>query len=415
MDLREMGKRAAAAKYQLQGLTTEEKNRALEHAAEALTEHTREILTANARDLDRGRENGMHQGLLDRLKLNQVRIAAMAQGLKQVAALPDPVGECLESFDRPNGLHIEKHRVPLGVIGIIYESRPNVTADAFALCFKAGNVVILKGGSDALASNMAIAHVLQQALTDCGIDRDAVQLITDTNRAVTTAFMRLKEYVDVLIPRGGAGLIRTVVENRTIPVIETGTGNCHIYVDRDADLDMAVPIIVNAKTQRIGVCNACESLVIHEAVREALLPRLQKALEEEQVEIRGDERVRAAISGVVPATEEDYGKEYLDYIISMKTVDSLEEAIDHINRYSTHHSESIITANPKAAEAFLSRVDAACVYVNASTRFTDGFEFGFGAEIGISTQKLHARGPMGLRELTSYKYRVTGSGQVRPD
>ncbi len=415
MDLREMGKRAAAAKYQLQGLTTEEKNRALEHAAEALTEHTREILTANARDLDRGRENGMHQGLLDRLKLNQVRIAAMAQGLKQVAALPDPVGECLESFDRPNGLHIEKHRVPLGVIGIIYESRPNVTADAFALCFKAGNAVILKGGSDALASNMAIAHVLQQALTDCGIDRDAVQLITDTNRAVTTAFMRLKEYVDVLIPRGGAGLIRTVVENSTIPVIETGTGNCHIYVDRDADLDMAVPIIVNAKTQRIGVCNACESLVIHEAVREALMPRLQKALEEEQVEIRGDERVRAAISGVVPATEEDYGKEYLDYIISMKTVDSLEEAIDHINRYSTHHSESIITANPKAAEAFLSRVDAACVYVNASTRFTDGFEFGFGAEIGISTQKLHARGPMGLRELTSYKYRVTGSGQVRPD
>jgi glutamate-5-semialdehyde dehydrogenase len=415
MDLREMGKRAAAAKYQLQGLTTEEKNRALEHAAEALTEHTREILTANARDLDRGRENGMHQGLLDRLKLDQVRIAAMAQGLKQVAALPDPVGECLENFDRPNGLHIEKHRVPLGVIGIIYESRPNVTADAFALCFKAGNAVILKGGSDALASNMAIAHVLQQALTDCGIDRDAVQLITDTNRAVTTAFMRLKEYVDVLIPRGGAGLIRTVVENSTIPVIETGTGNCHIYVDRDADLDMAVPIIVNAKTQRIGVCNACESLVIHEAVREALLPRLQKALEEKQVEIRGDERVRAAISGVVPATEEDYGKEYLDYIISMKTVDSLEEAIDHINRYSTHHSESIITANPKAAEAFLSRVDAACVYVNASTRFTDGFEFGFGAEIGISTQKLHARGPMGLRELTSYKYRVTGSGQVRPD
>lgn len=309
MDLREMGKRAAAAKYQLQGLTTEEKNRALEHAAEALTEHTREILTANARDLDRGRENGMHQGLLDRLKLDQGRIAAMAQGLKQVAALPDPVGECLESFDRPNGLHIEKHRVPLGVIGIIYESRPNVTADAFALCFKAGNAVILKGGSDALASNMAIAHVLQQALTDCGIDRDAVQLITDTNRAVTTAFMRLKEYVDVLIPRGGAGLIRTVVENSTIPVIETGTGNCHIYVDRDADLDMAVPIIVNAKTQRIGVCNACESLVIHEAVREALLPRLQKALEEKQVEIRGDERVRAAISGVVPATEEDYGKD----------------------------------------------------------------------------------------------------------
>lgn len=415
MDLKEMGKRAVAAKYRLQSLTTEEKNRALEHAAEALTEHTREILAANARDLDRGRENGMHQGLLDRLKLDQGRIAAMAQGLKQVAALPDPVGECLESFDRPNGLHIEKHRVPLGVIGIIYESRPNVTADAFALCFKAGNAVILKGGSDALASNMAIAYVLQQALADCGIDRDAVQLIKDTDRAVTMAFMRLKEYVDVLIPRGGAGLIRTVVENSTIPVIETGTGNCHIYVDRDADLDMAIPIIVNAKTQRIGVCNACESLVIHEAVREALLPRLRKALEEKQVEIRGDERVCAAISEARPATEEDYGKEYLDYIISMKTVDSLEEAIDHINRYSTHHSESIITANPGAAQEFLSRVDAACVYVNASTRFTDGFEFGFGAEIGISTQKLHARGPMGLKELTSYKYRITGSGQVRPD
>ncbi|MDE5950823.1 MAG: glutamate-5-semialdehyde dehydrogenase, partial [Acetatifactor sp.] len=257
------------------------------------------------------------------------------------------------------------------------------------------------------------AEVLRQALADCGIDGDAIQLITDTDRAVTMEFMRLKEYVDVLIPRGGAGLIRTVVENSTIPVIETGTGNCHIYVDRDADLDMAVPIIINAKTQRIGVCNACESLVIHEAVREALLPRLKEALEEKKVEIRGDERVRSVIPGVAPATEEDYGREYLDYIISMKTVDSLEEAIEHINRYSTHHSESIITADPVAAERFLNGVDAACVYVNASTRFTDGFEFGFGAEIGISTQKLHARGPMGLRELTSYKYRITGNGQVR--
>lgn len=415
MDLKEMGKKAVAAKYQLQNLTAEEKNRALEHCAEALTEQAKGILTANARDIERGQENGMHQGLLDRLKLDQGRIAAMAQGLKQVAALPDPVGECLESFDRPNGLHIEKHRVPLGVIGIIYESRPNVTADAFALCFKAGNAVILKGGSDALASNMAIAYVLQQALADCGIDKNAVQLITDTNRAVTMDFMRLKEYVDVLIPRGGAGLIRSVVENSTIPVIETGTGNCHIYVDKDADLEMAISIIVNAKTQRIGVCNACESLVIHEAVREALLPRLQSALSEKQVEIRGDERACATISGVVPATEEDYGREYLDYILSMKTVDSLEEAIDHINRYSTHHSESIITGNSEAAEQFLNKVDAACVYVNASTRFTDGFEFGFGAEIGISTQKLHARGPMGLKELTSYKYQITGSGQVRPD
>lgn len=413
MELTEMGKRAVDAKYQLQGLRREEKDKALIHAADVLVKRSEEILQANARDLQKGRDNGMHQGLLDRLKLDQGRIAAMAEGLKQVAALPDPVGECLESFDRPNGLHIEKCRVPLGVIGIIYESRPNVTADAFALCFKAGNAVILKGGSDALASNMAITDVLQQALTDCGIPAYAIQLITDTDRAVTTAFMRLKEYVDVLIPRGGAGLIRTVVENSTIPVIETGTGNCHIYVDKDADLDMAVPIIINAKTQRIGVCNACESLVIHEAVREALLPRLKEALSEKQVEIRGDERVCATISGAFPATEEDYGREYLDYILSMKVVDSLEDAVNHINHYSTHHSESIITDNTEAAEYFLGNVDAACVYVNASTRFTDGFEFGFGAEIGISTQKLHARGPMGLRELTSYKYRITGNGQIR--
>lgn len=413
VNLTEMGKRAAAVKYRLQSLTAEEKNRALEHAARALREHEPEILAANARDLQQGRAGGMHPGLLDRLQLNSARIAAMAQGLEQVAALPDPVGELLESFERPNGLRIEKRRVPLGVIGIIYESRPNVTADAFALCFKAGNAVILKGGSDALTSNRAIAQVLRQALEDCGIDGDAIQLITDTDRSVTMEFMRLKEYVDVLIPRGGAGLIRAVAENSTVPVIETGTGNCHIYVDKDADIDMAIPIIVNAKTQRIGVCNACESLVVHEAVREALLPRLQKAFAEKQVEIRGDERVCAAIDGAVPATEEDYGREYLDYIISMKTVDSLEEAIDHINRYSTHHSESIITADPVAAERFLNGVDAACVYVNASTRFTDGFEFGFGAEIGISTQKLHARGPMGLRELTSYKYRITGNGQIR--
>lgn len=413
VNLTEMGKRAAAVKYRLQSLTAEEKNRALMYAARALREHEPEILAANARDLQQGRAGGMNPGLLDRLQLNSGRIAAMAQGLEQVAALPDPVGELLESFERPNGLRIEKRRVPLGVIGIIYESRPNVTADAFALCFKAGNAVILKGGSDALTSNRAIAQVLRQALDDCGIGGDAIQLITDTDRSVTMEFMRLKEYVDVLIPRGGAGLIRAVVENSTVPVIETGTGNCHIYVDKDADIDMAIPIIVNAKTQRIGVCNACESLVVHEAVREALLPRLQKAFAEKQVEIRGDERVRAAIDGAVPATEEDYGREYLDYIISMKTVDSLEEAIDHINRYSTHHSESIITADSVAAERFLNGVDAACVYVNASTRFTDGFEFGFGAEIGISTQKLHARGPMGLRELTSYKYRITGDGQIR--
>ncbi|MCM1118301.1 MAG: glutamate-5-semialdehyde dehydrogenase [bacterium] len=409
----EMGKRAVEAKYQLQQLHRDEKDQALEHAAQALKEHADELLEANARDVQRGRDNGMHQGLLDRLRLDQGRIEAMAEGLRQVAALPDPVGECLESFERPNGLHIEKRRVPLGVIGIIYESRPNVTADAFALCFKAGNAVILKGGSDALVSNIAITKVLQNALADCGISAYALQLITDTDRAVTASFMRMKEYVDVLIPRGGAGLIRTVVENSTIPVIETGTGNCHIYVDQDADLDMAIPIIINAKTQRIGVCNACESLVIHEGVREALLPRLREALLEKKVEIRGDERICAIISEAIPATEEDYGKEYLDYILSMKVVDSLEDAVCHINRYSTHHSESIITGNAEAAKYFLDRVDAACVYVNASTRFTDGFEFGYGAEIGISTQKLHARGPMGLKELTSYKYQITGNGQIR--
>lgn len=413
MNLVEMGKQAVTAKYQIQQLTTEEKNRALEYAARMLPEHAEEILEANAKDIQRGQDNGMHPGLLDRLKLTPDRINAMAEGLRQVAKLPDPVGECLESFERPNGLHIEKRRVPLGVIGIIYESRPNVTADAFALCFKAGNAVILKGGSDALDSNIAITTVLQNALKDCGINGDAIQLITATDRTVTAQFMRLKEYVDVLIPRGGAGLIRTVVENSTIPVIETGTGNCHIYIDKDADLDKAIPIIINAKTQRIGVCNACESLVVHEAVREALLPRLQEALAEKKVEIRGDERVCSTITGVIPATEEDYGREYLDYIISMKVVDSLEEAIDHINRYNTHHSESIITENPAAAGQFLDRVDAACVYWNVSTRFTDGFEFGFGAEIGISTQKLHARGPMGLRELTSYKYQITGDGQIR--
>ena len=412
MDLREMGERASKAKYVLQRLTEQEKNEALLAVAGALEQGCEEILAANREDIRLGEETGMHLGLLDRLRLTGERVESMALGLRQVAELPDPVGECMESWERPNGLRIEKRRVPLGVIGIIYESRPNVTADAFGLCFKAGNAVILKGGKDALRSNIAITQVIRQTLSGCGITPDAVCLITDMDRQVTNAFMRMKEYVDVLIPRGGAGLIRAVVENSTVPVIETGTGNCHIYVDKDADLDMAVSIIMNAKTQRIGVCNACESLVVHEAVREEFLPRLKKALDEKQVEIRGDERVRACID-CVPASEEDYGTEYLDYILSMKTVDSLEEAIAHINRYNTKHSESILTRDPARAQKFLNEVDAACVYVNASTRFTDGFEFGFGAEIGISTQKLHARGPMGLRELTSYKYQVYGTGQIR--
>lgn len=407
-----IGQKAVAAKYELQKLSQEEKNEALQAAAKALTEHENEILTANAEDMKNGEAKGMPEGLLDRLKLTEERIQAMAEGLLQITALPDPVGEVLESFERPNGLKIEKVRVPLGVIGIIYESRPNVTADAFGLCFKSGNAVILKGGSDAICSNRAIARALQTALTEKGITPDAIQLIEATDREVTKELMQMKQYVDVLIPRGGAGLIRSVVENSTIPVIETGTGNCHIYIDKEADLQKALPIVINAKTQRVGVCNACESLLIHEDKKEAFLPELAKALTEHHVEIRGDEAVQQVID-CVPATEADYGTEYLDSIISMKTVSSVSEAIAHINQYNTGHSETIITENEAAAVQFLNEVDAACVYWNASTRFTDGFEFGFGAEIGISTQKLHARGPMGLKELTSYKYTVKGNGQVR--
>ena len=355
----------------------------------------------------------MSQGLQDRLKLSEDRIAAMAQGLRQIAALPDCVGEVMEEFERPNGLKIAKIRVPMGVIGIIYEARPNVTADAFGLCFKAGNAVILKGGSDALESNKAIVQVLCEALEECGISGDVLQLITDVDRKVTVEFMRLKKYVDLLIPRGSAGLIRSVVENSTIPVIETGTGNCHIYVDKEANLDMAANIIYNAKTQRIGVCNACESLVIHKEIREAFLPKLKEILDSHKVELRGDEEIREVLPDCVPAMEEDYGTEYLDYILSLKTVGTVEEAIAHINKYNTMHSDCIVTDNPQTAEKFLKEIDSACVYWNASTRFTDGFEFGFGAEIGISTQKLHARGPMGLKELTSYKYVIYGNGQVR--
>ena len=414
MELKEMGMAAAAVKYDLACMPEETKNRALLAAAEGLVCDAGRILEANAKDVADGEAKGMHPGLVDRLRLTEGRIQAMAEGLRQVSALPDPVGEVLDSFLRPNGLKIEKRRVPLGVIGIIYESRPNVTADAFALCFKAGNACILKGGSDALSSNLAIAESIRSSLEKCGINPDAVQLITDTNRAVTAQFMRMNEYVDVLIPRGGAGLIRAVVEQSTVPVIETGTGNCHIYVDEYADLTKAIPIILNAKTQRIGVCNACESLVVHEAVRERFLPALAQAIREKSVELRGDSRAREAVPDMGAATEEDFGTEYLDYILSIKTVDSLEEAIRHINHYSTGHSDAILTEDAERAERFLNEVDSACVYVNASTRFTDGFEFGFGAEIGISTQKLHARGPMGLRELTSYKYVIRGNGQIRP-
>lgn len=411
--LQETGQKAVQAKYEVQKLSEKEKNRALLTIAESLVAETDRILAANEKDLARAEEKGMKAGLIDRLRLTEERIKGMAEGIEKVTQLPDPVGELLETIHRPNGLVIEKRRVPLGVVGIIYESRPNVTADAFSLCFKSGNAVILKGGSDALYSNKAIVSVIREGLEKSGVTEDAISFIDATDRAVSMEFMKMKEYVDVLIPRGGAGLIRSVVENSTIPVIETGTGNCHIYIDEDADLAKAIPIIINAKTQRLGVCNACESLVVHEKIREKLLPDLAKALSEKSVEIRGDEKIGEVIN-CVPATEEDYGTEYLDAIISMKTVKNVDEAIAHINKYNTKHSEAIITENREHAEKFLNEVDAACVYVNASTRFTDGFEFGFGAEIGISTQKLHARGPMGLRELTSYKYRITGNGQIRP-
>ncbi len=412
--LEDLGRRAQDAKAVLQSLDMAQKSHALKQAAEALKKEQGKLLSANEKDCARAKENGMAQGLLDRLTLTPQRIESMAEGLIQIAGLPDPVGEVMEQFDRPNGLHIEKVRVPMGVIGIIYEARPNVTADAFGLCFKTGNAVILKGGKDAFYSNQAITEVIQEALSQEGIDRNAILLIENNDRAVTTAFMKLKDYVDVLIPRGGAGLIRSVVENSTIPVIETGTGNCHIYIDEAADPEKAVPIVINAKTQRIGVCNACESLLVHRKIADRILPALGKALLEKEVEIRGDETVRAQIPQAHAVTEEDYGTEYLDLILSVKTVDSLEEAVAHINKYNTGHSDAILTEDKGRAQKFLREVDAACVYVNASTRFTDGFEFGFGAEIGISTQKLHARGPMGLNELTSYKYQITGDGQIRP-
>ena len=413
MDLNEIGRLAKAAQPSLQKADSDAKNQVLHRAAELLVEQSDFLLKENEKDMEAGRQNGMPEGLLDRLLLTEERVKQMAEGLYQLEQLEDPIGEVLSMKKRPNGLLIGQKRVPLGVVGIIYEARPNVTADAFGLCFKTGNAVILKGGKDAIHSNMAIVKVLRLALQEKGFPEAAVTLIKDTSRETTTAFMKLREYVDVLIPRGSAGLIRAVVENSTIPVIETGTGNCHIYVDETADLDMAVDIIFNAKTQRIGVCNACESLVIHEKVLDELMPKLKARLDEKQVEIRGDEKVCGSIDGIVPATEADYGTEYLAYILSVKTVTSLDEAIAHINRYNTGHSESIITNDYSHAQRFLDEIDAAAVYVNASTRFTDGFEFGFGAEIGISTQKLHARGPMGLLALTTTKYIIYGNGQIR--
>ena len=413
MMLQELGERAKKAAAVLGTLGCEEKNRGLRMAADSLIRRENAILVANEIDMEKARLRGMSQGLLDRLALTPERIKAMAGGLLQVADLEDPVGEVLFMKKRPNGLMIGQKRVPLGVVGMIYEARPNVTADAFGLCFKSGNAVILKGGSDALESNKAIAKALRAGLADAGLVEDALLLITDTSRETTRELMRLNRYIDVLIPRGGAGLIKTVVENSTVPVIETGTGNCHIYVDESADFSMALDIIENAKTQRIGVCNACESLVVHRSVAEKFLPLLQERLSKKQVEIRGDEEACKIVPEFVAATEEDWGTEYLDYILSLKIVGSVDEAISHINRYNTGHSESIITSDYANAQKFLDEIDAAAVYVNASTRFTDGEEFGFGAEIGISTQKLHARGPMGLKELTTTKYIIYGNGQIR--
>lgn len=413
MTLQEIGKKAKNAEPFLRNMRTSAKNEAIASIAEKLLVRSDEILEANNKDIKTAKANNMNPGLIDRLLLTKERISGMAEGLRQLIALDDPIGEVLSMKKRQNDLLIGQKRVPLGVVGIIYESRPNVTADAFGLCFKTGNAVILKGGSDALYSNKMIVAVIQDVLEELKIPRDAILLIEDTNRETTAAFMKMNQYVDVLIPRGGAGLIRAVVNNSTIPVIETGTGNCHIYVDAYADLKMAVDIIYNAKTQRISVCNACESLVVHKDALADLLPVLKAKLDEKQVELRGDEAALSILPNMIPASEEDWGTEYLDYILSVKTVGSIEEAIAHINCYNTGHSEAIITNDYNHAQKFLEEIDAAAVYVNASTRFTDGFEFGFGAEIGISTQKLHARGPMGLQALTTTKFIIYGNGQIR--
>ena len=414
-NLETLCKNAHDTRIQVGMLDTEIKNRVLNRAAECMLEHEADILAANQMDVENGKERLMPAGLIDRLTLNHERLEGMADGLRQIAKLDDPIGEVLSMKKRPNGLIIGKRRVPLGVIGIIFEARPNVTSDAFGLCFKTGNCAILKGGSDAIHSNIAIVNALKQAIAENDLPEAVLSLIESTDRETTTAFMKMNQYVDLLIPRGGAGLIRNVVQNATIPVIETGTGNCHIYVDADADFDMALDIIVNAKTQRMGVCNAIESLIVHKNIAEKIVPLIYDKLSEKSVEIRACEKTISICPdlSLEKATEEDYATEYLGPLISLKIVGDVTEAIEHVNKYTTHHSECIVTENKENAEKFMNEVDAACVYVNASTRFTDGFEFGFGAEIGISTQKLHARGPMGLKELTSYKYKVYGNGQIR--
>ncbi|MGX7195901.1 glutamate-5-semialdehyde dehydrogenase [Enterococcus olivae] len=411
-DLIQLGKQAKESAYQLGLLDTATKNQLLEKMADALEANSAAILAANDKDLAKSDDYGIKETMKDRLRLTEARIKEMAEGIRQVIQLPDPIGEVEKMWKNADGLMIGRQRVPLGVIGIIYESRPNVTTDAASLCFKTGNAVILRGGKEAFYSNQILVKVLQDTLKANDHSPYAIQFIDDTSHAVANEMMRLTEYLDVLIPRGGAGLIQRVKETATVPVIETGTGNNHVYVDKEAQLQMAMDIAINAKVQRPSVCNAIETLLVHQDVAEIFLPKLEAELDG-QVEFRGDERALEYLTTAQPATEEDWSTEFLDYILAVKVVDSIEEAIGHINQYNTKHSEAIVTDNYFASQKFLKEVDAAAVYVNASTRFTDGFVFGFGAEIGISTQKLHARGPMGLPELTSTKYIVYGDGQVR--
>ena len=407
------GTLAKEASVQLALADTTMKNNALSAIAEGLLKNSASILLANAKDLKNATQRGITGALFDRLLLNEHRILEMSAGIREIALLVDPVNEVIRSFDRPNGLHISQVRVPLGVIGIIYEARPNVTIDAAGLCLKAGNAVVLRGGREALNTNKELIRVVEESLKSINFIEHAIQLIENLDRSVATEMMRANAYFDVLIPRGGAGLIKAVVENATVPVIETGIGNCHIYVEESADLRMALEILVNAKTSRPGVCNAAESLLVDKAIAERFLPIVYSTLSQLSVELRGCDKSCAILPQIQRANEEDWGKEYLDLILCIKVVNDIDEAISHIRKYGTHHSEAIITSDSKSAERFLNAVDAAAVYVNASTRFTDGFEFGFGAEIGISTQKLHARGPMGLKELTSSKYIIRGNGQIR--
>lgn len=411
--LEQMGQNAKEAARVL-SIAGEKKNLALQKIAAALMENSAGIREENDKDIENGKAAGLTQSLLDRLRLTPERVEGMANGVLEVAALPDPVGTVLSGGTLENGLEVTKVRVPLGVIGIIFEARPNVTADAAALCLKSGNAVILRGGKEAIHSNRRIAQVMRAAVKEAGLPEDCIQLVQDTTRQSSVEMMGLTDYLDVLIPRGGAGLIKAVVENAHVPVIETGVGNCHVYVDKSAELEMAADIIYNAKTSRPSVCNAIETILLHKDIAEKALPQIKARLDEKQVELRGCERTRKILGdSVVPASEDDWYKEYLDFILAVKVVDSMDEAIDHIAKYSSGHSECIVTSDYRASRAFTARVDSAAVYVNSSTRFTDGAQFGLGAEIGISTQKLHARGPMGLNELTSMKYIIKGDGQIR--